>query len=91
MALSGSGQTPCVKEIILVQKKYPSRSSCFASRRLGRAITLLNRAGRQLDGASQAAPDRFNRDHLYSLATGLREFTLPLSRLASHLQRGGQQ
>jgi len=53
-------------------------SSRLASRRLERAITLLNR--RQLDGASHASPDRFYRDRLCSLATELREFTLPLSR-----------
>jgi hypothetical protein len=67
-----------------------NNSSRHASRRLERAVILLNRAGRQLDGASHVAPDRFQRDRLYSLATGLREFTLPLSRLASYLQRGGQ-
>ena len=65
-------------------------SNRTASRRLERAIMLLNRAGRQLDGASHASRERFHRDRLYSLATGLREFTLPLSRLASFLQRGGQ-
>lgn len=72
------------------RSKYPSTSSRIASRRLERAVTLLNRAGRQLDRASHVAPDRFQRDRLFSLASGLREFTLPLSRLASYLQRGGQ-
>lgn len=67
-----------------------NNSSRSASRRLERAVTLLNRAGRQLDGASHVAPNRFHRDHLYSLASGLREFTLPLSRLASRLQKGGE-
>jgi hypothetical protein len=65
-------------------------SSRAASRRLARAVTLLNRAGQQLDGASHAAPDRFHRDHLHFLATGLRELSLPLARIASVLQKGGQ-
>ena len=52
-------------------------------------MTLLTRAGRQLESASQAAPDRFNRDRLYFLATGLRELSLPLARIASRLQKRG--
>lgn len=64
-------------------------SSRTASRRLTRALTLLRRAGRQLDNASQTAPDHYNRDRLHSLALGLRELSLPLSRIASRLEKGG--
>lgn len=66
-------------------------SNRTASRRLTRALTLLNRAGRQLDGASHAAPDRFQRDRLRFFATGLRELSLPLSRVASILEKGRAQ
>ena len=65
-------------------------SSRVASRRLARAVTLLHRAGRQLDSASQAAPDRFHRDRLRFFATGLRDLAIPLSRIASHLEKGGE-
>lgn len=65
-------------------------SNRFASRRLTRAVTLLHRAGRQLDTASQTAPDRYNRDLLHNLALGLRELSLPLSRIASRLEKGGE-
>ena len=70
-------------------KECNRSSHRIASRRLERAVVLLARAGKQLDGASQAASDRHNRNRLYRLATGLREFTIPLARLASYLQRGG--
>jgi hypothetical protein len=67
-----------------------SISDRLASRHLTRALTLLNRAGRQLDGASNAAPDRFHRDRLRYFATGLRELSLPLWRVASILEKGGE-
>ncbi len=63
-------------------------SSRAASRRVSRAAILLNRAGRQLDGASHAAPDRFHRDRLRFFAAGLRDLSVPLSRIASHLENG---
>lgn len=69
-------------------RQYEPASRRAASRRLERAITLLHRAGRQLDAASHAAPDRFHRDRLYNLALGLRELSLPLARIASRLQKG---
>lgn len=68
-------------------RTFNSNSRRIASRRLAR-VTLLNLAGRQLDGASHTAPDRFHRDRLRFFATGLRELSLPLSRIASHLDRG---
>jgi len=70
-------------------KKLERNSKRIASRRLTRAVTLLTRAGRQLYCASQAAPDRFNREKLHFLADGLRELSLPLSRIASRLEKGG--
>lgn len=68
---------------------YESRSHRIASRRLTRAVTLLTRAGRQLDDAGRIAPDPHNRQRLHYLATGLRDLTLPLSRIASRLEKGG--
>lgn len=71
-------------------EKYAPTSPRLASRRLARAITLLHRAGRQLDTASQSAPDHYHRDRLHCLVLGLREIALPLSRIATHLEKGGQ-
>ena len=68
---------------------YPLHSTRIASRRLTRAITLLSRAGKQLDSASQTVPDRYQMDRLRFLATGLRDLSLPLSRIASRLEKGG--
>jgi hypothetical protein len=75
--------------IVLNQTNYPSLSHRLASRRLTRAVTLLARAGRQLDDASRVAPDRHNRNRLRLLATGLRDLSIPLSKIASYLERGG--
>lgn len=66
-------------------------SNRAASRRLARAVALLDRAGEQLSAASQAAPDRYHRNKLHTLAVGLRDLSLPLSRIASVLERGGLQ
>jgi hypothetical protein len=68
--------------------KLDTTSNHIASRRLTRAVTLLIRAGRQLESASQAAPDRFHRKRLHFFADGLRELSLPLSRIASRLEKG---
>jgi hypothetical protein len=70
---------------------YHRQSHRIASRRLTRAITLLTRAGRQLDYASRLAPDPYNADRLRVLATGLRDLSLPLSHIASRLEKGGDQ
>jgi hypothetical protein len=70
---------------------YQSHSRRIASHRLTRAITLLTRAGRQLENASRLAPDKYNSDRLRFLATGLRDFSLPLSRIAGRLEKGGEQ
>ena len=71
--------------------QYDPASSRIASRRLTRAVTLLSRAGRQLDNASRLAPDKYNADRLLSIASGLRDLSLPLSRIASRLEKGGEQ
>ena len=60
----------------------------IASRQLTRAVTLLFRAGKQLDAASRIAPDRYDADRLRFLATGLRELSLPLSKIASCFEKG---
>jgi hypothetical protein len=41
--------------------------------------------------ASQASTDRYHRNKFHRLALGLREFSLPLSRIASLLERGGER
>jgi hypothetical protein len=66
-----------------------STSHRIASRRLTRAVMLLCHAGRQLDDASRVAPDPYNRERLRHFATGPRDLSLPLSRLASRLEKGG--
>jgi len=79
------------KGTVVKHTDYPLPSHRLASRRLTRAVTLVVRAGRQLDSASDAAPDRYNRDRLRLLATGLRSLSIPMSKIATHLERGGAQ
>jgi len=67
--------------------KVEHTSSRAASRRLARAASLLNLASKQLNAASDVSPDRYHRTKFHNLALGLREFTLPLSRIASVLER----
>ena len=74
-----------------MQSKYYQETHRAASRRLCRAVTLLFRAGRQLEAASNYTPDKYNSDRLRSLATGLRDLSLPLSRIASRFQKGGAE
>ena len=74
-----------------MQRQYQPSSNRVASRRLTRAVTPLTRAGRQLESASQATPDHFHRKRLHFFASGLRELSLPLSRIASRLENGGEQ
>lgn len=71
------------------QRQYDRASSRIASRRLTRVIKLLTRAGRQLDDTSQVAPDKYNADRLHFFATGLRDLSHPLSRIASRWEKGG--
>jgi hypothetical protein len=63
----------------------------LASRQLTRTVTLLIRAGRQLDNATRLAPDKYNADRLRFFATGLRDITLPLTRIVSRLEKAGQR
>jgi hypothetical protein len=72
-----------------MQADYPLRSHRNASRQLTRALTLLSRAGRQLDEASRTAPNRYHADRLRFYANGLRDVTLPLYRIASLIEKGG--
>ena len=71
--------------------KVEHTSNRTASRKLVRAVTFLTLAGQQLSAASQASSDRYHRNKFHRLALGLREFSLPLSRIASLLERGGDQ
>jgi hypothetical protein len=71
--------------------KFEHTSNRTASRKLVRAVTFLTLAGQQLSAASQSAPDRYHRYKFHRLALGLRDFSLPLSRIASLLERGGEQ
>jgi hypothetical protein len=73
-----------------VDVEYRSSSNRTASRRLTRAVTLLFRAGKQLDAASRTIPDTYNADRLRFFARGLRDVSLPLSKVASRLERGGE-
>jgi hypothetical protein len=61
----------------------------IASRRVLRAVTLLTRAGRQLDSPSKAAPDRYNRERLRFFVAGFRDLANSFSLIASQLERGG--
>jgi hypothetical protein len=65
-------------------------SDRLATRRLSKAVTLLFRAGKQLEAASRMSADRYHSDRLQFFATGLRDVTLPLHRIASRLQKGGE-
>lgn len=72
------------------QLHYEPPNNRAASRRLAKAVTLLLRAGKQLDAASRTAPDKYNADRLRFFATGLRDVSLPLYRIASRLEKGGE-
>jgi len=67
------------------------KSTHAASRRLARAVFLLHSAGEQLSAASHSSPDRYHRNQLNNISIGLRELCLPLSLIASNLERGGRQ
>jgi hypothetical protein len=60
----------------------------ISSRRLARALVLLYRAERQMARDSQAAPDRYHRNHLHCIASSLRDLSIPLMRIVSRLERG---
>jgi len=83
------GLQPGARGTALRQEYCASTFNRRASRQLGRALTLLHRASRQLEAASHSAPDRYNRDHLFNLSVGLREICTPLYRAASRLEKDG--
>lgn len=60
-----------------------------ASRRVLRAVALIARAGRQLDAASNASPDRHNRERLRFFVAGFRDLAASFSKVASQFERGG--
>jgi hypothetical protein len=65
-----------------------STSRRVASRKLARSLAYLHHAERQMASASQAAPDRYHQDRLRFIANGLRELSIPLTRIVSRLERG---
>ncbi len=71
-----------------MQGDSSTSSHRIASRHVARAIILCCRAGKQLQAASQTTPDKYSCDRLRFLATGLRELTLPLSKIASCFEKG---
>lgn len=79
-------RTP-IGETLRRDRLNPNRTN-FASHKVSQAVVLLSRAGKQLDAACETAPDRYNADRLRSLASGLREVTVPLVKIASRLQKG---
>ena len=68
--------------------KFEHKSHRAASKRLAQAVSLLHLAGDQLNAARQASPDNFHQKKLCDLALGVRALSLPLSRIASVLERG---
>jgi len=72
----------------LRQSELHATSHRIASRRVARAIILLSRAGEQLQAASQTTPDRYSCDRLRFLATGIRELSIPLSKIATCFEEG---
>jgi hypothetical protein len=71
-----------------MQEHSSTFSHRIASRRVQRCIALLACASTELHRASGAANDTYSRDRLKNLANGLRDVGVPLSRIASHLERG---
>lgn len=71
--------------------KVEHTSNRTASRKLVRAVTFLTLAGQALNAAGQVSKDHYHRKKFHRLAVGLREFSLPLSRIATLLERGGDQ
>jgi hypothetical protein len=67
---------------------YQSHSPRLASRRVQRCIALLKCASTELYRASGAANDTHSRNRLKCLASSLRNLAVPMSRIASHLERG---
>ncbi len=66
-------------------------SDCAASIRLARAVSHLQQAGKELSAATQAAPDRYHQKQLRSLAVDLRTLSMPITGIATSLERGGRE
>jgi hypothetical protein len=71
-----------------MQEYFRTSSHRIASRHIAKAVILLSRAGQQLQAASQTTADKYSCDRLRFFATGVRDVALPLSRIASCLERG---
>jgi hypothetical protein len=69
-------------------RRVEHTSNNDARLRLARVVRLLNRAGEQLQAARHASDDRYHRNALNEIVIGLRDVSLPLSRIASSLKRG---
>jgi hypothetical protein len=62
-----------------------------ASRRLRRALSYLQQAGRQLAAASRAATSHHQQEQLLRSRTDLAKLCSPLAGLAISLARGGER
>ncbi len=71
-----------------MQEHSSTSSHRIASRRVQRCIALLTCASTELYRASGTANDTYSRDRLKCLASSLRDLAVPMSRIASHLERG---
>lgn len=71
-----------------MQEHSSISSPCIASRHVQRCISLLTNASTELHRAGGAAKDTHSRGHLKHLANRLRDIGVPLSCIASHLERG---
>lgn len=71
-----------------MQEHSSTSSRRIASRHVAKAVILLSRAGQQLQAASQTIADNYSCDRLRFFATGVRDVALPLSKIASCLERG---
>jgi hypothetical protein len=70
-------------------KPLDLNSDRVSSRRLGRALTHLYGASRQLEAACHSATDRYHQKQLRRLAVDLRTLSEPIAGLATFLERGG--
>lgn len=71
--------------------KVEHTSNRVASRKLAAAASLITRAGAEISAAGKALPHRYHRNRFLRIALGVREFSGPLYRLASLLERDGER
>jgi hypothetical protein len=62
-----------------------------ASVRLARAVSRLQRAGKELLAATRATPDRYHQEQLRDLVTEVRTLSNPLAGIVTSLERGEDQ